>query len=185
MREAHATMFAGTMLALCLGLLIAGCDQGTTGQSDAAKHTRISLPDGLMLDRAPTGVTAISQLKESAKEGDEVVLRAVVGGRVKPIVDNRAVMTVVDASTFNQCTNDDDMCESPWDYCCASAEQLKPHLATVQVVDDHGRPLGIDLKSTSRIKPLSVLVVKGNIAPRSDASTLIVNVTGLFVETIQ
>ena len=185
MREAHATMFAGTMLALCLGLLIAGCDQGTTGQSDAAKHTRISLPDGLMLDRAPTGVTAISQLKESAKEGDEVVLRAVVGGRVKPIVDNRAVMTVVDASTSNQCTSDDDRCESPWDYCCASPEQLKPHLATVQIVDDHGHPLAIDLKGATKIKPQSVLVIKGKVAINPNASTLIVNASGLYVESIQ
>ena len=185
MQRTQANMLGGTMLAICLGLLIAGCDQGTTGESDGAGHPNVSLPDGMLLDQAPTGIASISQLKEFAKEGDQVVLRAVVGGRVKPIVENRAVMAVVDASRPNQCTSPDEMCKTPWDYCCASPEQLKPHLATVQVVDDHGRPLGIDLKSASRIKPLSVLVVKGNIAPRSDASTLIVNVTGLFVETIQ
>ena len=185
MQRTQANMLGGTMLAICLGLFIAGCDQGTTGESDGAGHPNVSLPDGVLLDQAPTGIASISQLKESAKEGDQVVLRAVVGGRVKPIVENRAVMTVVDASRPNQCTTPDDMCKTPWDYCCASPEQLKPHLATVQIVDDHGHPLAIDLKGATKIKPQSVLVIKGKVAINPNASTLIVNASGLYVESIQ
>ena len=185
MQRTQANMLGGTMLAICLGLFIAGCDQGTTGESDGAGHPNVSLPDGVLLDQAPTGIASISQLKESAKEGDQVVLRAVVGGRVKPIVENRAVITVVDASRPNQCTTSDDMCKTPWDYCCASPEQLKPHLATVQIVDDHGHPLAIDLKGATKIKPQSVLVIKGKVAINPNASTLIVNASGLYVESIQ
>lgn len=185
MRKNHATILTATMMAIYLGLFVAGCEQGETSQSGATEQKRVSLPDGLLLDHPPTGVTAISQIKQSAKEGDQVVLRGVVGGRVKPIVDNRAVMTVVDASTSNQCTSPNDMCTTPWDYCCESPEQLKPHLATVQIVDDHGHPLTIDLTGATTIKPMSVLVVKGEVSSKPNAFTLVVNARGLFVESIQ
>ena len=185
MRNVQPQAFTVAMLAGCVVLVLAGCDQGTpapSGESDETMLQSATLPSGLLLAEAPTGAKTVAELKESAKDGDQVVMHVVVGGREKPIVDNRAVMTVVDAAMKNQCTLPGDSCTTPWDYCCASPKQLKPNLATVQIVNDDGDPLAIDLAKVSGIKPLAVLVVKGEVGPRPDPGTLIVNATGFFVE---
>ena len=91
-------------------------------------------------------------------------------------------MTVVEAATPNQCLAPGDGCQTPWDYCCMSPEQLTANLATVQIIDDQGRPLAVDLTSHSKIKPLATLVVRGTVGPRPDPAVLVINATGIFVE---
>lgn len=174
-----ATLVAGVSVSLT------GCDQGAsvpTGDAGATISAMASLPDGLMLIAAPADAKPVVELKRTAKEGDQIVMRVIVGGREKPIVENRSVLTVVDAGLNNQCKLPSDSCKTPWDYCCASPEQLKPHLATVQIVDDEGRPLAVDLTRASKIEPSAVLVVKGSVGSRPDPNTLVVNASGLFVE---
>ena len=185
MRMDHSMALTVAMLAGSLGLGLSGCDRSTSapsGDSDAKTPMNTSLPDGLLLAAPPSGARSVTELKNSAKEGDQVVMRVVVGGREKPIVENRSVMTVVDGDMVNQCKLPGDAGTTPWDYCCASPEQLKPNLATVQIVDDDGRPLAIDLTKVSKLEPMAVLVVKGTVGPRPDPATLIVNASGLFIE---
>ena len=186
MQMFQSQVFTAAILAGSLGLALAGCDQSTSapsGDSERKIPISTSLPDGLLLTSAPAGAASVTELRQSAKEGDQVVMRVVVGGREKPIIENRSVMTVVDGDMVNQCKLPSDACKTPWDYCCASPEQLRPNLATVQIVDDEGRPLAIDLTKVSKIEPLAVLVVKGKVGPRPDPGTLIVNASGLFIES--
>ncbi len=182
------TITQGWMAALMLtvGFALFGCGggDGDGGPQPSGKNnqTAVTLPAGLLVTDAPTGARAVPDLKSSAKEGDEVVMRVVIGGREKPIVQNRAVMTVVDAALVNQCLAEDDHCESPWDYCCAAPEDLLTHSATVQVLDDQGKPLAIDL-SSSKLKPLATLIVKGKVGPRPDAKALVINASAIFIES--
>ncbi len=186
MRIVHLKLFTVTLLTGTVCIALTGCDQDSsapTGNSGGTISTSASLPDGLILAAAPPGATPVAELKRTAKEGEQVVMRVVVGGRKKPIVENRSVMTVVDVGLNNQCVLPGDSCKTPWDYCCASPEQLRPNLATVQIVDDQGRPLAIDLLGASKLEPLAVLVVKGSVGPRPDPGTLVINASGLFVES--
>lgn len=175
--------------ALLLGAVVAlvGCGDG--GAKDAASKDGRGEPsaggesalDAVLVAAAPGEAKSVADLKASAKEGDEVVMRVVIGGRVEPIVANRAVMTVVDASQFNNCLTEEDGCLTPWDYCCVAQEDLLRTSATVQLVDAQGRPLAIDLKPT-KLKPLATLVVKGKVGPRPDPQSLVVNASEIFVE---
>lgn len=203
MRTSFNQTLTAAMLIALLGVGLVGCgddkdnDGGdpqynANGNANANANTNTNtnggdnasaLPAGLLLDAAPEGAVTVASLKKTAKEGDEVVMRVTVGGRVNPIVGKRAVMTVVDSDLHNQCLSPDDGCETPWDYCCAAQEDLNENLATVQLVDADGRPLEIDLPSVSKVKPLTTLVVKGKVGPRPDENTLIVNADGLFIET--
>lgn len=169
---------------MTLSIVVTGCDQTGSSESPQASATPTIgsyLPEGLKLAEPPAGVVAVVDLKKSAKEGDQVVLKAIVGGRVNPIVENRSIMTVVDATLKNVCLLPGDGCKTPWDYCCAAPKQLKESLATIQILGETGSPLAVDLGAALNIAPQSVVVVKGTVGPRQDNSALIVNASGLFV----
>ncbi|MDX1564738.1 MAG: hypothetical protein R3236_04985 [Phycisphaeraceae bacterium] len=179
---------AGPLMAAVL-TMGAGCgsesDKPKSGQanSSAASQKESALPADLFLDQKPEEKPAsVSEIKKSAKEGDSVVMKVVVGGREKPFVSNRAIMTVVSADLENQCTEPGDSCKTPWDYCCAAPKALKENMATVQFVDGDGKPLKIDLDSVKKIKPLSVLTVVGKVGPRPDPEALVVTASGLYLE---
>jgi len=182
----HAIPSARLIAAALLALLplAAGCDRsGNATQDEDAATTEAaaaSLPEGLFLAAAPQGVESIAALKQTAEEGDEVVTRAVVGGRIEPIVEGRASATIVDAGLENTCLVEDDHCPTPWDYCCQPPQTVTGHLATLQVVDADGRILAADL--SQRIEPLSTLVVRGVVGPRPDPQVLTINANGIYVE---
>ncbi len=172
-----------TLIALSiLGLTcLHGCSKSDDSNGEAA-ITNDTLPETLFLAQVPTGIQSISKLKEGVKAGDEVVIKAIVGGRKNAFVANRAVMTVVDATLFNKCLAEDDHCVTPWDYCCAPAEDLSPAMATVQITGTGTSALRVDLSLVNQLKPLNTLVIKGTVGPRPDESTLVINATGIFVE---
>ena len=103
-----------TGLAVIVSVLAGGCGESGTNDSKAPAPDGAStaqLPESLLLTSAPTGApTGIAELKASAKPGDKVMARVMIGGRVAPVVENMAVMTVVDASLDNPCYGDDDRC---------------------------------------------------------------------------
>ncbi|MCP4456338.1 MAG: hypothetical protein GY809_33190, partial [Planctomycetes bacterium] len=170
---------------IALALIGLMCLHGCSKSDDAnpgASSTGETLPETLFLAQVPTGIQTISQLKEDAKAGDEVVIKAIIGGAKKAFVADRAVMTVVDATLNNKCLVEDDHCPTPWDYCCASAEELLPEKATIQITGTGTTPLKVDLGSIPQLKPLNTLVIKGTVGPRPDKSTLVIHATGIFVE---
>lgn len=162
--------------------MIYGCggsdDPADTG-GDSATGTS-ALPEGLYLDSAPEGAKSIADLKASAEEGDEVVVRVVVGGREKPVVDGRASTIVVDAGLNNLCLAEDDHCPTPWDYCCAPEDELNASMATLQVVDNKGKVLATAFGE--KVTPLSTLVVRGIVGPRPNDQLLTINATGIYVQ---
>lgn len=172
-----------TLMLIALSILSLMCLPGCSKSDDSAADstsTNDTLPQTLFLAQAPTGIQAISQLKADVKAGDEVVVKAVVGGRKTAFVANRAVMTVVDAALHNKCLAEDDHCPTPWDYCCAPPEELSPELATVQITGTGTSPLKVDLSSIPQLKPLNTLIIKGTVAPRADTSTLVINASGIY-----
>lgn len=182
----HTQLFSTLTLTVTLSLGLLGCGESGTDQAgtDGNRNTPSSadaaaVPAGLFLAEAPEGATPVTELRASAKEGDEVVMHVYVGGSKSPMVAGRSVMTVVDASVNNTCTTEDDHCATPWDYCCDLQDAQKA-MATVQVVDADGRPLALDLGNG--VGPLALLTVKGTVGKRVSADALVVNATGIFVE---
>ncbi len=173
------------LLAILLSAGLFGCDgdKPVSSVEGASDRPAAALPADVLLSDAPLDPTPVAQLKQSAGEGDPIVLRGVIGGRASPIVAGRAIMTIVEATMANQCQVAGDHCETPWDYCCASREELQQNIATIQVVDVDGNPLAADLAATPGLEPLAIVTIKGTVGPRPDRSALIVNATGIFIET--
>jgi hypothetical protein len=177
------------MLAVPLAaVLLAGCDGGEKAPPapPPAPAAADALPAGLRVDRAPAGpALGVGALKKSAKEGEEVVLRAVVGGAKSPFVDGRAVMTVADAEAITSCADMNmgkDACKTPWDYCCVPRDVLLANTATVRVAGPDGRPLKAGLQGWKGIEPLKIVVIRGVVGPRPDPGVLVVDAKEIFVQ---
>jgi hypothetical protein len=175
-------LFSATALVSLLTLTGCGgeAETDTPTNGTATGNEPAALSSDLFLATAPEGAQPITELKKTAEEGDEVIVRAVVGGRKDPIVDGRASAAIVDAGLENICIAEDDHCPTPWDYCCAIPEQLQANMANVQIVDDNGRVVAGDLGD--HMKPLSTVVVRGVVGPRPAEQMLTINATGIYVE---
>jgi hypothetical protein len=171
--------------ALAMSLMIPACrdrsDDADTSSNTGGTSTA-SLPAGLFLAAAPAGPVTVQQLKTQVQAGDEVVMRVVVGGEVNVFVPGRAIVKVIDTEMENLCLKPGDSCKTPWDYCCATAEDLQRHRATVKVVDAQGKTLRVDLKGAGEIEEMKTLVVRGVVAQGSDEKNLVVNAQGIYVE---
>ncbi|MFK7790900.1 MAG: hypothetical protein AB8C95_15585 [Phycisphaeraceae bacterium] len=172
----HITRLA--ILAVMTVTLI-GCDSGEASNTNAPAIGSV-LPEALFLSEAPEGIQTIADLKTNAKEGDEVVVRAIVGGNLNPVVDGRASASIIDAGIENPCVAEDDHCATPWDYCCTPQEEITKNLATLQITDEAGKVLKAEL--TPRIQPLTTLVIKGIVGPRPDAQVLTINAQAIYIE---
>jgi len=179
------TTFACAALAMSLMIGCDGSDEADTSSNPGgpgAGTSTVSLPAGLFLAAAPAEPVAVRQLKAQAQAGNEVVMRVVVGGEVNVFVPGRAIVKVIDTEMENPCLKPDDSCKTPWDYCCATADDLQRHRATVKVVDTQGKTLRADLKGAGEIEELKTMVVKGVAAQGSDRNNLVVNARGIYVE---
>jgi hypothetical protein len=121
----------------------------------------------------PPGAKNVLQVRQQAKDGDEVVIVGRVGGSTKPIADGMIVFTIVDAS-FQPCNEKTmDSCPTPWDYCCDPKEKLAQATAAIQVVDEQGNTIAKDARQVLGIKELATVVVRGK-AKRDDKGNLTV-----------
>lgn len=170
-----ATLAASTMI---------GCsksDDTETAVGSGGTSTA-SLPAGLFLAVAPGQPVAVKQVKAQAQEGDDIIVRAVIGGEVNVFVDGRAIVKVIDTEMKNHCLSPDDSCKTPWDYCCSTTEELQPHRATIRVVDVEGKTLKVGLKGAGQIEEMKTLVVRGVVAKGSDEKNLVIDAKGIYVE---
>lgn len=168
-------------LAVGLSVVMLGCGESGTPSPDGDRGSSAVAPEtDLFLSEAPEGAKSVVELKASAKEGDEVVMRVIVGGNMSPMVEGRMSMNVIDAELENPCMGEDDHCQTPWDYCCTPGEDKTANMATVQVVDADGR--AVSAGWGDKVGPLAVLTIKGVVGPRASAESLVVNATGIYVE---
>ncbi|MEX2216874.1 MAG: hypothetical protein WD768_22365 [Phycisphaeraceae bacterium] len=170
------TMTTTLMILIAIALTGCGKSEGPGANGPSAK-----LPEGLMLAAAPGDAKNLIDVKATAKEGDVVTIKAVVGGTMKPFVENRAIVQVIDPSQQSCRDIPGDTCPTPWDYCCVPQEELTKNMATIQVVDAAGQPLKIAFDQAKALKPLDEIIVTGKVGPRPDPNVLVINVTGIYI----
>ncbi|MHC4391247.1 MAG: hypothetical protein ACYTFT_02675 [Planctomycetota bacterium] len=176
-----------TRFGFALGFLsliaLAGCPADSPAGGGGAAPSVVGaggFPPTLLLSARPDGAKPLTQVRTGAKVGDEVVFEARVGGRVKPWVEGRAVMVVIDPALV-PCSEMDmeDGCDTPWDYCCESTETLTTNTATVQVSGTGGRPLPLGLEGHGGLKALDRIVVTGVVTVK-DEGAFAVDARGIF-----
>lgn len=159
-------------------LLLAGCS-GENGESGQASATAPQAQPEWILASMPEGAVGVADAKKSAEEGDRVVIRGKVGGRVDPISEDSAVFLIVDSSVPTCADLKGDTCPTPWDYCCEPSESLVANNATIQVVGSDGAVLSGPVTEFG-IEPMDEVIVVGTVAPRPSDQVLIVKADGVY-----
>ncbi len=166
-----------TLLLSALAVLLTGCGGESSGQSDAEGAT--TRPASFLLDSEPSGATSVQEAKLSAREGETVVVRGRIGGRMTPISSDSPVFTIVDLEVpYCGQENETDQCPTPWDYCCETPETLRAAAATVQLVDESGGPLEVDPLGEG-LGALDEVVVIGTVGPRPSEDVFTIRATGV------
>ncbi|WFB36112.1 hypothetical protein P3T73_18320 [Kiritimatiellota bacterium B12222] len=162
-------------------LLLAACRQESS-VVELVTETPVALTRVFQLVDAQ-GVSSLTDLHAAAKPGDEVVFEAKVMGSKTPFVEGRALMVVGDESHLVSCDlmEEEGHCETPWDVCCATREDLLSGSATVQVVDENGKVLSADLRGVHGLQELSRVRVSGVVSALSSPQALLINATAIEV----
>lgn len=160
------------MIAVIISLVLGSVTCAKAEKPATAKDSL--LPAGLFLQAPPANAVGVSEARKTAEEGKPIVMRGRIGGTAKPIAEKYAMFLITDVS-IGLCK---DGCA---DFCQMPREQLMSNMATVQVVDNSGRPLKVPIEGMAGLKPLVEVVVKGTVAKR-DSNFLVVNAHNIFVE---
>ncbi len=178
----HRKKITAGVVAAAMGVAVWGCggESESSGRASEGASSNAASPAKVdfLLASAPEGAMDVGPAKAAAEEGQEIVVRGKIGGRISPMSDESAVFMMMDLSEQSCDQRHADQCPTPWDYCCTAPEVIRALSCTVQVVDGEGRPLSIDLKE-SGLEPLDEVVVVGTVAPRPNEDVLIIRATGV------
>ncbi|MHC4776225.1 MAG: hypothetical protein ACYTBR_13305, partial [Planctomycetota bacterium] len=109
-------------LLLSLTTALAGCGGSSTPDDDASAQTGSVATSWLLADM-PAGAVPVVQAKQTAREGDQVVVRGRIGGRSDPMSRDVAVFVMMDP-VLPSCRDRGGPCKKPWDYCCETPETI-------------------------------------------------------------
>ena len=162
-------------------VLLIGCapEASTTESSETSSTSSI---DGsqFLLPAEPEGAGEVIQVRESAADGDDIIVVGRIGGSENPWIEGRAAFSIVDNS-LKACSDiEGDQCPIPWDYCCETSK-LPTATALVKVVDPNGDLVNADAKELLGVKELSTVVIEGE-AKRDEAGNLTVLASGVYVK---
>ena len=149
-------------LILSVGLPgLGGCGTSSTEPSDTIAATAASL-DGskYLLGEEPDGAVGVIAARESAKDGDPVVIVGRIGGAANPWIEGRAAFMLLDASKLmvaeGQDSSEGELCTGD---CCALERAGCTTL--VKVVDAEGKLVGADSRQLLGLTSDDMVVVRG------------------------
>jgi hypothetical protein len=168
-----------------LGMMSAvGCveqDKPVTSQTTPNTNEETSTADAkYVMTEEPEGAQDVIAIRESAKDGDEILITGRIGGDKKPFIDGLAAFTIVDHSLTACSDIEGDNCATPWDYCCQT-DKLPGATAVVELHDEDGKLVEGNAKQILKVQELSTVVVKGK-ALRDDAGNLTVVAESVYVK---
>jgi len=161
-------------------VLAVGCGSSPDpkgGEQPKPQSDPAALAEGkqLILTSEPTGAKGVIDIRNKARNGDEVVVVGRVGGSTKPFTEGRASFLIVDPSLKPTAE-----CDCPWDFCEYPKKELAAARLSVKFAAADGQTLKSGARETFDIKELSTVVVKGKVS-RDDKNNVVVVASGIFV----
>ena len=166
--------------ALCGFGLMMGV-MGGCGGSDSAELDDTVAPGGhtWIIQTQPTDAVEVGAAKQTAKKGDAIVLHGRIGGMREPISEGVGQFVIVDMAIKTCDQLHGDTCPTPWDYCCEPRESLAANNATVQIVNQSGRTIEVDLNEAG-LSPQDEVYVIGVVGDRPNEGVLTVKASGIY-----
>lgn len=140
-----------------------------------------SLPHGFFQKAKPANAKSVEDVKASAKVGETVSITGRIGGSAEPFDAGFASFTLIGAGLAPCETTGANACKTPWDFCRHGKDEIAKHAATIQVVDEKGNPLAMNLRGRGGLGEWSRVTVVG-VVTGNDATGLRVSAKSVFVE---
>ena len=154
-------------------LLLAGCNPVATPSLETGNGGPGVDVSRYELKTEPATGMGVAEVRKS-KETD-VVVAGRIGGTAEPIGKTSAIFHLADLKLPIT-----EGCDTPWDFCEVPDKELKASRITVKLVDENGKTVPASVAELFKVKPLSVVVVKGK-AQRDDYGNVTVLATGIYV----
>lgn len=170
------------VLVLSAQAWIAGCQQkpSPSPETSAGKDREGAR---YLLSTEPANATGVIQARGQAQDGDAIIVIGRVGGSKEPCVRGRAAFTIVDPS-YQSCDERGETCETPWDYCHTTKEEMARATAMIKFVDGQGKTLSPGAQDFLGVQPLQTVVVQGR-AKRDDTGNFTVLAEGIYIRPSQ
>ena len=169
-------------IALCLAVTSCGGGDDEASNNQTTDSSALDTLQSLLLPKAPEGAITITEARKRPTPGTKVIVSGKVMGNDNPIIQSRALLTLGDPTRLDSCDLiPGDECPTPWDVCCADPDIVRASIATIQVIDENGKPVKAGLRGLGGLQELSKLIVIGEVANGSNANNFLVNATGIHV----
>lgn len=154
-----------------------GCGGNSTATpSQPAQTEPVKLDPSLVLVEEPAGALSVAEVRENAKDRDEVVVAGWIAGSKQPIIEGRAAFTIVDLNLPPmKCA------KIPYSYCCMPKETLLPKVVLVKFVDEQGKTILKDARGLLGIKEGATVVIRGHAKCTEEGKVIAVLANGLYV----
>ena len=169
-------------ITLCLAVTSCGGGDDEASNNENTASSAFDALQALLLPKAPEGPLTITEARKKPAPGTKIIVSGKVMGNRNPIIQSRALLTLGDPDRLDSCDlipGDD--CPTPWDVCCSDPDVVRASIATIQVIDENGKPVKSGLRGLGGLQELSNLIVVGEVAKESNAENFLVNATGIHV----
>lgn len=165
------------LMAIFAVSLLSGCGGTSTATSSrSAEAEAVALDPCLVLADEPAGAVSVAEVREKAKDGDEVVVAGWIAGSKQPIIEGRAAFTIVDLSLPPmKCA------EIPYSFCCMPKETLLPKVVLVKFVDEQGKTILKDARRLLGIKEAATVVIRGHAKCTEEGEVTAILADSLYV----
>jgi hypothetical protein len=143
--------------------------------SKSADATHASRDQRFSLSEEPEGAVDVTELRETAKDGEALVVVGSIGGGIDPWVKGRAAFVLVDACALTHC--DGNCCDEE---CNCRASEVADSSVVVKFVDPNGRVIETDARELLGVCALDTVVVRGK-AKRDKAGNVAMIAEGLYI----
>lgn len=107
-----------------------GGDAASAESASSGDAETSGMPASLWSNEPLAGAVDVVDLRESAKDGDQVVLRGTLQD-----FGRSATFRLVEDSLLDCSEKHDDVCPTPWDYCCEDPTRLRSLTVNVEFLD--------------------------------------------------
>lgn len=124
----------------------------------AAPTNTPTVDERYLLKEEPKGAADVIDVRNKAKNQQEVLIVGRIGGKKNPWIRGVAAFPIVDRS-LKSCDEKGHNCPYPWDFCCSA--NLSKAMVLVMFVDDKGAVLKKDARELLGVRELDTVVVQG------------------------
>lgn len=153
-----------------MALMITGCARSSASPTEPATATKFQL------SAEPQGAVEVLDVKESAQDGQSVVVVGRLGGGVNPWVEGRAAFLIVDTRIFPSC-DAAGHCQAD---CADCAKEMMAAATMVKFVGDDGKVIAHDARELLGVKEQETVVIQGT-ASRDKGGNVSIAADGFFI----